>query len=405
MSKPQKRAPTKNPKGQEVQSGLLMMVDIERFSGRPAREQLGLVLKLGEVLGRLDLVSRKATYGAITNSTGDGCLVAFQKSVPEAAVIAMACDAIEQMRNGTANLPSVGLRVGLHRGSFVVTNDPLNGNLVAIGTGPNLCNRVMGFADAGYVAASEAFCSHWESELGDQALTATSDFSRPFLVYAKHEFPLRIRIYNGRRATHGSKLPGKILGVLAAELEIVRVLGQIESRYLSSIEEVAGPAEAAKQMSARVSLFAYQVTDEKRTEGSLEPTVYRYHHKDVRPSQGGTHYPVKDPATSPQAKAFSTGHAKAVNGLPDPDVDRSKYDDALREHGFSSDNLASFSRRARSFLCFPFGRPSAVPLGVVCVDTPDPFSNIERQRLEKIGEGLRSAYSSLLAALWTERVK
>ncbi|MDX2199016.1 MAG: hypothetical protein SF069_08600 [Phycisphaerae bacterium] len=385
----------------DVQSGLLMMVDIERFSGRPSRFQRKLVAKLGHGLSRSKLVSEPKEFGTICNSTGDGALLAFSGSVVERDLLDLAIKTVNTMAHDDDPSMKVGLRVGLHRGSFAVMKDPTNGNMVAIGTGPNLCQRVMGFSDAGHIVASEAFCSHWETEEGAEASAISNLFSRPFLVYAKHDFPLRVRVHIGHDPNRLNGLPAKFAKLHETELQIIMTLGEIEQQFVYKLK--SNPMTFPSELSTRVSLFGYRATGGK--EGVLEPTIYRFHRDEIRPAAGTTKYIVRDPPGGAQAKAFVTGHAKCINKLADPVKDWDHYVSQLGEEGLSRETVMNFSRNARAFLAFRFGRQDLGPLGVVCIDCNDPLEGIERSKLELLGEELQSHYSTLVASLWSERTR
>jgi len=398
-----------------VQSGLLLMLDLVKFSSESADDQVKLVRKLWDVLAKSPLVKEKAKYGTIPNSTGDGYLLAFAGKVDESQLIQLAIGAITAMAREDKSCPAAGLKVGLHRGPFTYNEDKASGHVVAIGTGPNLCDRVLGFADSGYIVASDAFVTHWETERGEKSTReVTPQFSRRILVYAKHNFPLRIRIYRGPGAKHNDRLPSKIEKLFETELEIIRTLGEVEELFVGLLrEKCTDRVPATDVLSARVSLFGFRLTlpmvgpakKNGSEEGVLEPTIYRFHRSWIRPAKGFTYYPVRDPASGPQATAFVSGEPKAVTALPDPASDHTIYSKRLNECGFGSDTVGTFSRHARSFLCFQFGRKDLGRLGIACIDCHDALERITAGELEEIGAPIQKQYSPLLAGLWNERVK
>lgn len=393
----------------DVPAGIVLIVDIEGFSRKDAKTQRELVKLLWSEMQKHPLMQNRELE-RITNSTGDGVLVAFpclSKAAKEADVIDLASRSIRAMRESEYK---IGLRVGIHRGPFNRMKNPVTDQIDAIGTAPNECARVLSLADAGFILVSEEFYKHWRQE--DAKVEAL--FSRSISVHVKHGVEMQVRIYIDPGATQSQGIPSKIRQYIESDWELMQRLGDLErsfielvsARYASAHPGVEIPTP--DRISTRVSFFALRaVQTQSKPQLWLDRTKYRYHRANIQPALGGTSYPVDpDRPGGVLVRSYVKRRPFAINNLPVYRDNPKDYTDRLiMDTSLDRSIVESFGRFARTYIGIPIQGGAQDPYGAVCVDCDDPLSALSTGELEEIGESLRRGYDLTLAILWAQRMK
>lgn len=411
--------------GEPASAGFVLICDIVAFSQMDQPKQADAICRLLGFLEKDELL--KPRYDGEMNGTGDGALLAWsqrgKKTVSHRQIIEFGEQLIAHMRGSSKK---IDLRVGIHVGQFR-TVEPANRRLgiQLVGTGLNECARVSSLGDAGHIIISEAFVEHWR-KAGDYP---DHDFypqgENPIVAFVKHDEPLGVRVLR-RSDAH---LPEKLRRLLCVDLLIRQTLEEIEQALVFALLDGEGQIgtdsfsvvsakvnESAQQLSPRISIFSPARSGEGAQ--TLCPTEYRHHRDSHLRGKGSTQYAIHgENIEGPLARAFDEYEVQVVHRLPlFVDAEGANNDDyysIMERHGIGKPKVKKMSRKARSFLAFPFGfrYPRDVlnsphhrdPEGVVCLDMDSPLEQFEEAQLEMCLKKLSFFFNTTLSALWRLR--
>lgn len=387
----------------EVESGAILVFDIERFSDPPGHERQRRLIK--GLADSLDSSLRQSKLTpAFTKFTGDGYIVAFDETTKEDHELVEA--AWRVVKAGDRELK---VRCGIHRGPFAIAELPWpRRQLDVSGSGINDAVRVSSFADGGGLVLSESFYSHWKETRGPSS-TQTC-FTSPVTAIAKHGRQIRVRVYRDPAQNGSFVMPSKIRKLQSAQAEIFVCLARIERAFDGLLEVLA--VKGREKSSTRVSVFlhASSAAGDGQGRGTLEPTVYRFHRDRLQVAEGRTTYDVPAKGGSPQAQAWRE-HKVVVCSIR-ADSAPGVYEKQARDNGFTDEQIGSFSRRATCFAVFPIMSRSsygtsygvASPKGVVCIDSMVDTTDHELRRKLRDGViGIAEAESGALFMLLSAR--
>ncbi|HCY16107.1 MAG TPA: hypothetical protein DHV21_09050 [Curvibacter sp.] len=253
----------------------VLFVDIVEYSKKSVTEQLSLKQRFNAML--VDALKHVAVGDRIVLDTGDGAAVSFLGNPEDSLFAAMRLrDALQAEEPA----PLLG-RIGLNLGPVRLIKD-INGQLNIIGDGINVAQRVMSFAEPGYILVSRSYyevlarLSDDYERLFQYGGTHTDKHVREHSVYAigpsspateRTEAgagadaggapPLAVPVAGGRSRWNNKRVAGVAVavavvlagGALALRLgggkETTQAPVSIEAQPAAAKEAAPGPAKAA----------------------------------------------------------------------------------------------------------------------------------------------------------------
>lgn len=128
----------------------VLFVDIVEYSKKSVTEQLSLKQRFNAML--LDALKHVAVGDRIVLDTGDGAAVSFLGNPEDSLFSALR---LRDALHADESSPLLG-RIGLNLGPVRLIKD-INGQLNIIGDGINVAQRVMSFAEPGYILVSRSY--------------------------------------------------------------------------------------------------------------------------------------------------------------------------------------------------------------------------------------------------------
>ena len=214
-----------------LETGHILFLDIIGYSKLRMNQQAAVQTELARLVSSAaDVKSARGEKKLIVRPTGDGMALVFLRDMTAPVRCALQIhDALvlqaAQIRKNT-ELPGIKLRMGIHSGPVLMTED-VNGQQDVAGDGMNMAQRVMDCGDTGHILVSDDVARHlmkldpWQNYLSDLGMCRV-----------KHGVPLHLFNLYGRldhdyRGNPG--IPGKVLTSQSHETK--RVQGTLGERF------------------------------------------------------------------------------------------------------------------------------------------------------------------------------
>lgn len=378
-------------------SGYIFYINIKDFTLMNQEEQVNSVQTLWKYLDSKEFLNQKEHV--YINGAGDSVIIAILGSAHgfnHLTTINLADSFISDLSNIS---PNTKLRIGLHQGPFNVIPVKVLNDSQIIGTGPNLCSRLLVLGDEGDIIVSEDFVNGWHNEQGDKILNRfiPNTLKSPIEVFIKHNQTIKARIYRRKNA---KKLSNRLSSLQTVESRLYTLLEEIEKQLIAGLSAI-NKKYTQKNVSARISILAPH-------KNNLISTKYRWHYRQEKTLEGETTYKIKGKAKGPAGKAFTGGKPYIIKGLPNWNgsiQDKKKYVKILQKTGLSKSTIEKFGRRSRAFIDLPAGLEEKKHDLVICIDTDDPLTSVPMIAIKKIAQNLMKDYCELITALWRLRIQ
>jgi len=366
-----------------------VLCDIVAFSEKTERDQVQCIQELDRILADLN----GPLSHDYVNCTGDGFLAVFRVAVGPEHLINLCEKIVDACR--TAN-PVFAVRLGIHRGDFKAGINVF-GTSHIIGRGANEVARIASIGDQSHIIVSETFFDSLDSP------ALKGRFTAPFQVSVKHNRLMEVRVcLNPSTGGHlNAAIPRRIRLLAQMDDRIFRELeGYIEALSLNDFTGIP-----VSELKARLSIFIPSQENRK----VLVCSSYHVHYsKGRKPAEQNaprlTRYGT-DPPEGTIGKAFVTGEAQCLRGLPDPEVDEDAYvrdviAKAMQEGlSLQPEAVRAWQRKARSFIAIPFraAGDSAGETAVLCIDARNPLSSLSDSAVLDIVARLKEDLDNELA--------
>ncbi len=291
----------------------------------------------------------------------------------------------------------VHLRAAVHQGYVSRVRVASFVQPLVFGNAINDCHKLCSFSEDEHFVVSEAFLEGWQS-LG------TANFDNlfpgrgkgPIKIMLKEDRDIGIR-FAGK--TDG-KPPQRILFLEAVAREIKGSLKLIELCLIDFLKE-SGLDNARRIASPRISIF-YPVNSHGKL--VLAASSFRFHFagKDTKP--GSTFYDVEPPGAGTCGRAFVSGKVQIAVGFPDYRTHPKEYIERWQKKwGMEKEHVQDFSRKSRAVMSIPMKIGDLPTLGVLCIDSIHPFTEIKKIRpalLRKFCQAISDDFVGELSLLW-----
>jgi len=401
----------------QTRTGSIIVGDISGFSAVASAEMPAALDALWECARDAGLLDNH--YSPIL----DGIVIGRSETAYRRTIEACLC----WMARFKERMDSAGLqlRVAVHKGDYCQLTRTVDktSHVLLAGLGPNECSRLVRMAGPGQIVISEDYIDSWADfeGWGPGNPQDASLFSPPYSRFERNpEPPHKVAIKPGKVSTFRfyrdnldiefsdpqvrridrakQALEKSMKDVLDEFLEAIAEYEENTSEH-DELETEVKMGDFAERVNARISLFVFQ-----RLSPSSESlgAILRYSHSEDSFEWYGTstrYMLFKGRGEGPVGMAFVEKVPQIITRLSD---DPEEYLRELTKAPWSlpREKVLGFQRWAKGFIAVPINISTThPPEAILCIDTMDSLSWIDRERLLEVANLISDYYSTYVAPM------